>query len=96
MIEGLNKHFESRVRLGVMTLLMVHDRMDFGLIKDELQLTDGNLASHVAALEKNGYLEVAKAFVGKKPRTTYYITDLGRQAFKSHLEALEKLLGKGN
>lgn len=92
MIEGLNKQFESRVRLGVMAILSVNDSIDFNALKDELNLTDGNLASHITALEKNQYIEVKKEFVGKKPRTTYNITSLGKLEFEKHLAALEKLL----
>jgi len=92
MIEGLNKQFESRVRLGVMAILSVNDSIDFNALKDELNLTDGNLASHITALEKNQYIEVKKEFVGKKPRTTYSITVLGKLEFEKHLAALEKLL----
>lgn len=92
MIEGLNKQFESRVRLGVMSVLMVNDWVDFNSLKEDLGLTDGNLASHILALEKNQYIEVSKEFVGKKPRTKYRVTNLGRAEFEQHLTALEKLL----
>jgi len=92
MLEGLNKHFESRIRLGVMSVLMVNDWVDFNTLKELLSLTDGNLASHIKALEKNGYIIIRKEFVGKKPKTTYQATKLGKQAFKNHLSALEKFL----
>jgi len=91
-IRGLNKHFESRVRLGVMSVLSVNDQVDFNTMKDLLEVTDGNLASHVRSLEENGYLEVRKQFVARKPKTTYSITDKGRKAFEAHLSALESLL----
>lgn len=92
MIEGLNKQFESRVRLGVMAILCVNDWVDFNALRDNLNLTDGNLASHISALEKNKYIEITKEFVGKKPRTKYKITILGRTEFEQHLAALEALL----
>jgi len=94
MIEGLNKHFDSRVRLGVMALLSIHERVDFNTLKEELGLTDGNLASHITALEKNEYLSFEKDFVGKKPRTQYRITKLGRTEFEKHIQALETLLNQ--
>ncbi|WP_246853732.1 MULTISPECIES: winged helix-turn-helix domain-containing protein [Rufibacter] len=75
-----------------MSVLMVEDKVDFSTLKDTLQLTDGNLASHLRALEEAEYLRVEKQFVGRKPQTTYHATDAGRQAFKSHLDALEKLI----
>ncbi|MET3038279.1 transcriptional regulator [Chryseobacterium sp. NRRL B-14859] len=93
-INQLNKEFESRVRLGIMSVLMVNDWVDFSEMKSLLEITDGNLASHSNALEKAGYIEVKKEFVGKKPKTSYRVTQNGRQAFNEHLDALEKLLGR--
>ena len=92
-IQSLNKDFESRVRLGIMSILMVRDWVEFKELKELLDITDGNLASHAGALEKNQYIQVRKEFVGKKPRTTYAVTQTGRKAFQDHLTALEKLLG---
>ena len=91
-LENINKAFESKARLGIMSVLMVEDRVDFSTLKDTLQLTDGNLASHLRALEDAEYLRVEKQFVGRKPNTTYQATDIGREAFKSHLDALEQLI----
>jgi DNA-binding MarR family transcriptional regulator len=91
-LTDFNKVFESRVRLGMMSLLVVQEHVDFGQIKDSLQLSDGNLASHMAALEKIGYVEVRKQFIGKKPNTTYAITIEGKKAFSEHLNSLEKLI----
>ncbi|RYD82940.1 MAG: transcriptional regulator [Sphingobacteriales bacterium] len=91
-ISRLNKAFESRVRLGVMSILMVNDWVDFAAMKEMLDITDGNLASHITALEKAEYVQVRKQFLGKKPNTTYAASVLGRKAFKEHLDALEKLL----
>jgi DNA-binding MarR family transcriptional regulator len=92
LIEHLNKSFDSRIRLGIMSLLMVNDWIDFGTMKELLDLTDGNLASHITALEKENYIEIKKVFVGKKPNTSYKATEEGRSAFKAHLDALEQLL----
>ena len=94
LIQSLNKAFESRVRLGMMSVLIVNDWVDFKEMKALLDVTDGNLASHSTALEKAGYIEVKKEFIGKKPKTSYRITQSGRQAFRRHLEALEKLIKK--
>ena len=93
-IHQLNKEFESRVRLGLMSVLMVNDWVDFNEMKQLLEVTDGNLASHSSALEKSNYIEIKKEFVGKKPKTSYHVTQAGRKAFEEHLSALEKLLGK--
>jgi DNA-binding MarR family transcriptional regulator len=91
-IHTLNKAFDHRVRLGVMAVLLANESVSFNDLKESLDLTDGNLASHVAALEKAGYVLVNKQFVGKKPNTTYNATAEGKQAFQEHLAALEKLL----
>lgn len=96
MIEGLNKIFESRVRLGIMSVLMVNTWIDFNTLKELLSVTDGNLASHISALEKNEYINIKKEFVGKKPKTSFEATKLGKQAFKKHLNALEKLIKDNN
>jgi DNA-binding HxlR family transcriptional regulator len=91
-LEGLNKSFDSRIRLGIMSVLMVNERIDFNELKQKLDITDGNLASHIHALEKLAFVQVKKQFVGKKPNTSYSATKAGRKAFTEHLDALEKLL----
>lgn len=92
-IHKLDKAFENRVRLGIMTTLMVEDSMDYNGLKTGLEVSDGNLASHLKALEAEQYIEVFKSFLGRKPNTTYKITKLGRKAFEVHLNALEQLIG---
>lgn len=92
MIEGLNKAFESRVRLGIMAVLTVNDHVDHGTLKELLNVTDGNLASHMAALVAARYVQVRKRFVGKRPNTSYKATAAGTKAFTDHLGAMEELL----
>ncbi|HEX8426372.1 transcriptional regulator [Hymenobacter sp.] len=92
LIHTLNKAFDHRVRLGVMAVLMANEAVSFNDLKEALDLTDGNLASHVAALEKAEYVAVSKQFIGKKPNTTYAATQAGKLAFQQHLTTLEKLL----
>lgn len=75
-----------------MSVLMVEDGVDFNFLKETLQLTDGNLASHLRALEEADYLRVEKQFVGRKPNTRYMATSEGTEAFKNHLDALERLI----
>ena len=96
MIGELNKAFESRVRLGIMSILLVNDSVDFNTLKELLQVTDGNIASHITALEKLNYIEVRKQFIGKKPNTSYAVTKSGKKAFADHLDALEKLIKSTN
>lgn len=93
-LSQLNKAFDSRTRLGIMSILAVNEKVDFPGLKEMLELTDGNLASHIAALEKLRYIEVTKQFIGKKPNTSYRITGEGRIAFNQHLNALESLIKK--
>lgn len=91
-IQALNKIFDSRIRLGVMSVLIVNQNASFNELKQLLDLTDGNLASHLNTLEQAEYIKVQKSFIGRKTNTTYSITDLGKQAFKAHLDALEKMI----
>lgn len=92
IISNLNKAFDSRIRLGIMSVLMVNDSVDFNTMKELLELTDGNLASHIKALEGLDYIQSVKQFIGRKPNTQYSITDEGRNAFQEHLNALEQLI----
>ena len=92
-ISNLQKVFESRIRLGIMSALMVNDMVDFNALKELLELTDGNLASHLKALEQQEIIVVSKQFVGRKPSTTYQATDNGKNLFRQHLAALEELIG---
>lgn len=94
IINNINKAFDHRIRLGIMSVLMVNESADFKTLKELLGATDGNLASHTKALEKENYIIVQKAFIGRKPNTSYIATRAGRKAFKKHIEAIEKLLGK--
>lgn len=95
-IEHLNKAFESRVRLGIMSILMVNDFADFAMLKEQLRITDGNLASHINALEKLNYIAVKKQFIDKKPNTSYSTTNSGKKAFSEHLDALEQIINLSN
>jgi DNA-binding HxlR family transcriptional regulator len=92
ILSKLNKSFESRIRLGIMSVLMVNDSVDFNRLKELLDLTDGNLASHLKALENIAYIQSVKQFIGRKPNTQYNITELGRNSFQEHLNALEEFL----
>lgn len=91
-IEQLKKVFDSRVRLGVMSALMVNDQVSFNELKELIQVTDGNLASHLKALEENGFIKVNKGFVGRKTNTTYGVTKAGEKAFRLHIDALEQMI----
>jgi DNA-binding MarR family transcriptional regulator len=92
IIDDLHKAFESRVRLGIMAALAVNDTLDFNALKEYLDVTDGNLASHLKALEKEAFIEVKKSFVKRKPNTRYFMTKSGKKAFEAHISALENLI----
>ncbi|WP_147678931.1 winged helix-turn-helix domain-containing protein [Algibacter pacificus] len=94
IITNINKAFDHRIRLGIMSILMVNEYADFNMLKALLGATDGNIASHAKALEKVEYIKVEKQFIGRKPNTRYSTTDLGRVEFKKHINALEKLINK--
>jgi DNA-binding MarR family transcriptional regulator len=91
-IQDLNKLFDSRVRLGIMSALMVNEEIVYNDLKELLDVTDGNLASHIKALEENKFIKVFKGFIGRKTSTTYKITKIGEKAFRAHIDALEKMI----
>ncbi len=92
IIAGLNKVFESRIRLGIMSVLMVNESIDYNSLKELLDVTDGNLASHITNLEKYEMLTIEKQFIGKKPNTRYRATPQGKKMFIEHLDNLNKLI----
>lgn len=75
-----------------MSALYVNESLDFTRLKELLDVTDGNLASHIHALEEAGYVSVRKQFIGRKPNTTYTITPNGRKDFQEHILVLEKII----
>lgn len=92
LLKNLDKAFENKVRLGIMAALVANEYMDFNGLKSLMGLTDGNLASHLKALEKREYIAFRKKFVNRKPNTRYEATVAGREAFRKHIEAIERLL----
>ncbi len=90
--ENLDKVMEHRVRLQIVSVLVANESYDFNALKELLDVTDGNLATHLKALEREKYISISKSFVERKPNTRYKITERGRNAFKKHLEALEELI----
>lgn len=92
VISHINKAFDHRIRLGIMSVLMVNEWMEFTTLKELLDVTDGNLASHVKALEQEEFIVVTKQFIGKKPNTRYAASAAGKLAFEQHLNALEQLI----
>lgn len=92
ILQDLNKAFENKIRLGIMSALIVNDALDFNTLKELLDVTDGNLASHIKSLVKSEYIDVEKQFLNNKPHTQYTATENGRLAFIKHIKAIEQLL----
>jgi len=92
LIKDLNKNFDNRIRLGIMSALMVNVEVNFNELKELLDITDGNLASHIKSLEDSGSIKVQKGFIGRKTNTTYSVTKAGEKAFKAHIAALEQMI----
>jgi len=91
-IDDLHKAFESRVRLGIMSILAVNGELDFTSLKEYLEVTDGNLATHLRKLEEAEFIAVEKSFIDKKPNTRYSMTSAGRQAFDNYLKVMEQII----
>lgn len=91
-LDEFDKAFENRIRLQIMSVLSANNNYDFNSLKELLHVTDGNLASHLKALEKEEYISIFKSFIGRKPNTQYSATEKGKSAFKKHLQVLENLI----
>jgi DNA-binding HxlR family transcriptional regulator len=92
-VKGIyDKAFENVIRLRIMSVLMVNSKFDFNSFKELLEVTDGNLASHLRTLENAEYIRVEKSFIGRKPLTNYSATEVGKKAFQAHLDFLENLI----
>lgn len=90
--DDLHKAFENRVRLGIMSALAVNDSLNFTSLREFLEVTDGNLATHIKKLEQEGFVEVEKSFIDNKPNTSYSMTPEGKKAFNQHLKVLESII----
>lgn len=92
LLKDFNKAFENKIRLGIMSALVVNEQLNFNSLKELLNVTDGNLASHLKSLERSKYITVKKEFLDRKPNTKYYATKEGKDAFRKHIIAIEKLV----
>ena len=91
-IGQLNKIFDSRIRIGIMSALMVNEDVNFNDLKALIDVTDGNLATHLKTLEENNFIKVEKGFIGRKTNTVYSITKVGEKAFRAHIDASEIII----
>lgn len=94
IIQNINDIFAPKARLGIMTILAINEESDFSTLKKKLDLSDGNLGAHMNVLENAGYIQVKKAFVNRRPKTRYKLSDEGRKAFTEHLKQLEAIIKK--
>jgi DNA-binding MarR family transcriptional regulator len=94
-MDGLDTIIHQPARLQIMSALCqlgAAERVDFTYLKRNLNLTDGNLGSHLALLEEKGYIAVEKAFIARRPKTFVAVTPAGRLAFAGHVAALQSIL----
>ena len=90
----LDEVIHQRTRLAIMAGLSGVEALDFNDLKAELTLTDGNLSTHLSALERAGYVRIEKGFAGKRPRTTVAQTAKGRKAMERYILLLQGILSK--
>jgi DNA-binding MarR family transcriptional regulator len=89
---GLDTAVHGPIRLGALTALRIDGPLDFTTLRKRLDVTDGALGMHLAKLEEVGYVTVKKAFVGRRPKTTYRLTPAGAKALASYLDAMQRLI----
>jgi DNA-binding PadR family transcriptional regulator len=93
-LAGLDRLLEHRVRLAICVLLTRYDRLSFSRLKDLTGETDGNLGANLRKLENEGFVEVDKEFVDRRPVSWYAITAKGRKALKAHLDVLARMISQ--
>ncbi|WP_337101340.1 winged helix-turn-helix domain-containing protein [Paenibacillus sp. YIM B09110] len=92
ILDAIDDTIHAKARLGIMSLLTVHGECDFVFLRKELELTEGNLGSHIRVLEEANYIQVTKSFEGKKPKTSCTATKLGIDRFRDYIDGLEKII----
>jgi len=93
MFKELDPLLHSQLRLAVISLLMSLEEADFVFLREKTGATAGNLSVQIEKLSEAGYIEVAKGFLGKRPRTTCRITNQGQKAFEEYIEAIKGYIG---
>jgi DNA-binding MarR family transcriptional regulator len=95
VFDDLDAVLHERGRLAITSVLAAVDRLTFTELRDQLEMTDGNLSVHLQKLEEKGYVAIAKTFVGRRPQTTCRLTPTGRRAFARYLDHLEAIVQQG-
>lgn len=91
---ALDETTHQRIRLGILVVLGETAECTFSALRDQLELTDGNLSRHLRILEEAGFVEVRKTFEDRRPRTWLKLTRRGRKALRSQLETMERLVAR--
>jgi DNA-binding MarR family transcriptional regulator len=91
---GLDDIVHQRVRLGILAIAQEARRVEFGFLRDSLELTAGNLSQHLAVLEKAGLVEIEKGYSGKRARTWIHLTSTGKKALHNEIAQLKRLIGQ--
>lgn len=90
--QDIDDVIHARIRLAIMTILLTLGPADFTRLKKQTKTSDGNLSSHLRKLEEAGYIEVDKSFVGRKPLTSYCLSEKGKKAYANYIEVIERLV----
>jgi DNA-binding MarR family transcriptional regulator len=89
-VADLDRLIHEPARLAIMALLYVVESADFTFLMNQIDLTWGNLSTHMSKLEEAGYLEVEKSFKGRRPNTTLRLTPRGRKAFQEYARKMKQ------
>ncbi|MGE3805733.1 MAG: winged helix-turn-helix domain-containing protein [Gemmataceae bacterium] len=95
LFDGLDPLLHERGRLAIVSVLAAVDSLTFTEVRDQLEMTDGNLSVHLQKLEDKGYVTIDKHFVGRRPQTTCRLSPTGRKAFGRYLDNLESIVQQG-
>ena len=88
----LDRVIHEKGRLAIMSMLAASPELSFTEMRDALAMTDGNLTTHIRALQEAGYVTVAKSYQNRRPLTTCSLTAAGRKAFAGYIDLLEKIV----
>lgn len=95
LLDELDPVLHERGRLAITSVLAAVESLTFTELRDQLEMTDGNLSVHLQKLEDRGYVAIDKQFVGRRPQTTCRLTPVGKRAFERYLDHLERIVRRG-
>jgi DNA-binding MarR family transcriptional regulator len=88
----LDRVIHEKGRLAIMSMLAASTELSFTELRDALEMTDGNLTTHIRTLQESGYVSVAKSYQNNRPLTTCSLTSAGRKAFTGYVNLLEQIV----